>query len=85
MNTSEYISSGILESYVLDQLSDEERAAVKIMALKHPEIQDEISYEDALRYADSSNEVRLKIKLAKGGDAGSLSQGMEGVEIAETR
>ncbi len=45
----------------------------------------EISYEDALRYADSSNEVRLKIKLAKGGDAGSLSQGMDGVEIAETR
>lgn len=45
----------------------------------------EISYEDALRYADSSNEVRLKIKLAKGGDAGTLSQGMDGVEIAETR
>ena len=45
----------------------------------------EISYEDALRYADSSNEVRLKIKLSKGGDAGTLSQGMDGVEIAETR
>ena len=45
----------------------------------------EISYEDALRYADSSNEVRLKIKLAKGGDANSLSQGMDGIEIAELR
>ncbi|MBP7371089.1 MAG: PilT/PilU family type 4a pilus ATPase [Arenimonas sp.] len=45
----------------------------------------EISYEDALRYADSSNEVRLKIKLAKGGDANTLSQGMDGIEIAETR
>ncbi len=45
----------------------------------------EISYEDAIRYADSSNEVRLKIKLAQGGDARTLSQGMDGVEIADTR
>ncbi|MGA9422561.1 MAG: PilT/PilU family type 4a pilus ATPase [Rhodanobacteraceae bacterium] len=44
----------------------------------------EISYEDALRHADSTNEVRLKIKLAQGGDAHSLSQGMDGVELAET-
>ena len=42
MDTSAYISSGILESYVLDQLSEEERAAVKVMALKHPEVQAEI-------------------------------------------
>ena len=45
----------------------------------------EISYEDALRHADSTNEVRLKIKLAQGGDARSLSQGMDGVEISEVR
>ena len=45
----------------------------------------EISYEDALRFADSQNEVRLKIKLAQGGDARSLSQGMDGVEISEVR
>ena len=45
----------------------------------------EISYEDALRFADSQNEVRLKIKLAQGGDARSLSQGMDGVEISEAR
>src|SRR3546814_14825468 len=31
----------------------------------------------ALRYADSTNEVRLKIKLSQGGDAHSLSAGME--------
>jgi twitching motility protein PilU len=43
----------------------------------------EISYEDALRHADSANEVRLKIKLATGGDAHSLSQGMDGVELLE--
>ncbi|HET7301000.1 MAG TPA: type IV pili twitching motility protein PilT, partial [Oleiagrimonas sp.] len=41
----------------------------------------EISYEDALRHADSANEVRLTIKLAQGGDANTLSQGLEGVEV----
>ncbi len=45
----------------------------------------EISYEDALRYADSSNEVRLRIKLAQGGDASTLSQGMDGIEISDAR
>ena len=43
-----------------------------------------ISYEDALRYADSANEVRLAIKLAQGGDAHSLSQGLGDVELVET-
>ncbi|MDO1529104.1 PilT/PilU family type 4a pilus ATPase [Fulvimonas sp. R45] len=45
----------------------------------------EISYEDALRHADSANEVRLRIKLAQGGDAHTLSSGLEGVEVEETR
>jgi twitching motility protein PilU len=45
----------------------------------------EISYEDALRHADSANEVRLRIKLAKGGDARSLAQGLEGVEVLGER
>ena len=43
----------------------------------------EISYEDALRHADSANEVRLRIKLAQGGDAHTLSQGLDGVELIE--
>ena len=43
-----------------------------------------ISYEDALRYADSANEVRLAIKLAQGGDVHSLSQGLGDVELVET-
>ncbi|MCB1564564.1 MAG: PilT/PilU family type 4a pilus ATPase [Xanthomonadales bacterium] len=43
-----------------------------------------ISYEDALRYADSANEVRLKIKLSQGGDAHTLAQGMDGVELVES-
>jgi twitching motility protein PilU len=45
----------------------------------------EISYEDALRHADSANEVRLRIKLAKGGDAKTLSQGLEGIELLGDR
>jgi twitching motility protein PilU len=45
----------------------------------------EISYEDALRSADSANEVRLRIKLAQGGDAHSLSQGLDGVELVQDR
>jgi len=43
----------------------------------------EITYEDALRYADSANEVPLKIKLAQGGDARSLSAGLDGVEVSK--
>lgn len=43
-----------------------------------------VSYEDALRYADSANEVRLAIKLAQGGDVHSLSQGLGDVELVET-
>ena len=45
----------------------------------------EIGYEDALRHADSANEVRLRIKLAQGGDAQTLSQGLEGVGISELK
>jgi twitching motility protein PilU len=44
----------------------------------------EISYEDALRHADSANEVRLKIKLAQGGDARSLAEGLGAVELVAT-
>ncbi len=43
----------------------------------------EISYEDALRHADSTNEVRLKIKLSHGGDVASLSAGMDGIELID--
>ena len=43
----------------------------------------EITYEDALRFADSANEVRLLIKLSEGGDMESLSQGMGGISILD--
>lgn len=42
-----------------------------------------ITYDDALRHADSSNEVRLAVKLSEGGDAESLAAGMKDVELLE--
>ena len=43
----------------------------------------EITYEDALRYADSANEVRLAIKLSQGGDANTLAAGLDGIGLQE--
>jgi twitching motility protein PilU len=40
-----------------------------------------ISYDDALRHADSANEVRLMIKMDEGGDVESLARGLAGVEV----
>lgn len=40
-----------------------------------------ISYEEALRHADSANEVRLAVKLSEGGNAETLAKGLEGVEL----
>lgn len=40
-----------------------------------------ISYEDALRYADSENEVRLKIKLHDSNANDSLGRGLGGLSI----
>ena len=39
--------------------------------------QGEISYDDALAHADSTNEVRLMVKLNKGGDPRALAAGVE--------
>ena len=41
-----------------------------------------ISYDDALLYADSTNEVRLMIKLGKGGDPRTLAVGVEQAVLA---
>jgi twitching motility protein PilU len=43
----------------------------------------EITYEDALRHADSANEVRLAIKLSQGGDANTLAAGLDGIGLLE--
>lgn len=49
MNIAEYISSGILESYVMGLLSPEETMEVQQMMLQHKEIKDEVvAIEEAL-------------------------------------
>ena len=42
-----------------------------------------ISYDDALRYADSANEVRLAVKLDEGGDASTLAKNLDGVDLID--
>ena len=48
--------------------------------------QGHITYEDAINYADSANELRLMIKLgdSKGAGADSLAASLDGVTIQET-
>ena len=55
MNIQEYISSGILESYVLGGLSQAESLEVEDMIKKYPEVKKEISLleEDLYKYAQS--------------------------------
>jgi twitching motility protein PilU len=43
-----------------------------------------ITYDDAIRHADSANEVRLAVKLSEGGDAESLAEGLKDVELLES-
>ena len=42
-----------------------------------------ITYDEAIRHADSANEVRLAVKMAEGGDAGSLSEGLKEGELVD--
>ena len=41
-NIQEYLDSGVIEMYVLDQLNDAERAEVEKLATQYPEIREEI-------------------------------------------
>jgi anti-sigma-K factor RskA len=43
MNLSEYISSGILEAYVMDELGPKEAQKVRLKAQEYPEVQTEIN------------------------------------------
>ena len=45
--------------------------------------EEHISYENGLRYADSKNEFRLMVKLAKGGSTEELAKTLEGVGLIE--
>lgn len=42
-----------------------------------------ISYEEALRHADSANDLRLAVKLSEGGDAESLSGKLQGMNLID--
>lgn len=47
-------------------------------------LNNEISFEDALKYADSANEVRLRIKLSSGKSGGSMGNSLGGMSLEET-
>lgn len=58
MNAQEYISSGLLENYVLGLVSDEERQEVERYAAMYPEIRAELNaIEDALEIYALANAV----------------------------
>jgi twitching motility protein PilU len=42
-----------------------------------------ITYDEAIRHADSANEVRLAVKMSEGGDADSLVEGLKDVELLD--
>jgi twitching motility protein PilU len=42
-----------------------------------------ITYDEAIRHADSANEVRLAVKMSEGGDAETLSANLKDVELME--
>lgn len=65
MNIQDYISSGIIESYVLGQLSDKERAEVEAMATKHAEVKTEIELVETtlIKFASKNPPTDLKQKI----------------------
>ena len=42
-----------------------------------------ITYDEAIRHADSANEVRLAVKMSEGGDADTLAASLEDVEVLD--
>jgi twitching motility protein PilU len=42
-----------------------------------------ITYDEAIRHADSANEVRLAVKMSEGGDADTLVAGLRDVEVLQ--
>lgn len=58
MNVQEYISSGIIESYVLGLASAEERSEFESMCSQHPEVlQAKMAFEEALEKAALQNAI----------------------------
>jgi len=44
-----------------------------------------VTYEEALRHADSANDLRLAVKLSEGGDADSLSGRLQDMDLIDDR
>lgn len=60
MNLEDYIASGILESYALDQLNAEERKEVEVLLVKHPELKSELnSIEEGLEFLAMETAMEL--------------------------
>lgn len=66
MDIQEYISSGIIESYVLGLLSDKEMAEVAALALQYPELLTEIELTERtlIKYAAKAPPPFIKEKIA---------------------
>lgn len=67
MNIQDYISSGIIESYLLGQLTDKERDELEALAEKHPEIKAEIEATELalINYAAKTPRAKLKQDILK--------------------
>ncbi|MBR9921202.1 MAG: anti-sigma factor [Bacteroidetes bacterium] len=63
MDIKQYIESGILEQYVLGDLSDKDRKEVESMAAKHPQIREEI---DQIELALETFAMSAEVKPSKG-------------------
>lgn len=64
MNLEEYIATGILESYALDQLNAEERVEVELLLVKHPKLKAELdSIEEGLEFLALETAMELPVDL----------------------
>ncbi len=86
MKAEEYISSGILEAYVLDQLSNQERVEVEQMMNEHSEIRKEVDViEQSIEHlaVATSKEVPVELKetLKRNSTSSEISQAIEPVPI----
>ncbi len=59
MNKQEYISSGVLEAYVLGELTEQERTAVEQNLAQYPELKDELA-----RIEDTSEALLIALGIA---------------------
>ncbi len=81
MDIEKYISSGILESYVLDQLTDQERAEVDMILKAYPEVQNELNQiEESLEQLALNTAIKAPSNL-KGDIFSKLEEGDESAEV----